>query len=343
MLSRRLWLSCLALSPVAAVLFAGCSSHEDVWAGKGGPPRVVVTFPPLVSFVKAVGGEHVGVISLCTDTGPHEYQYNATEIIGLREADLFLANGLGLDNQFADKLNRNVNNADKLLYVKLGDKFGEGKGKVPLLAPRPDHDEKDEGDHKHDHHHGDHDPHIWLGIPQAIKMVEEICDALKQVDRNKAHHEDYDKNAKEYIGKLKQLEADGKALMAKKKIKLVSFHDSLEYFAATYGVTIVDVIEINVGDTPTAKQLGDLVEACQKEKVEIIAVEPQFPKSSSARTLQDELKSKKQKVKLIEIDPLETYHAKKDKFPLDAEWYEKKVRANLEALAKPDPVEEAPK
>ena len=181
MLSRRLWLSLLALSPFLAVLLGGCASHEDVWAGKDGPPRVVVTFPPLVSFVKAVGGDHVGVICLCTDTGPHEYQYNATEIIGLREADLFLANGLGLDDKFADKLNRNVNKGDKMLYVKLGNKFEDGKGKALLNPLRQEHDEKDEAANKHEHHHGNYDPHIWLGIPQAIKMVEEIRDALKEV------------------------------------------------------------------------------------------------------------------------------------------------------------------
>ena len=163
------------------------------------------------------------------------------------------------------------------------------------------------------------------------------------MDRNKAHHKDYDENATAYIEKLKKLREYGNEILAKKKIKLVSFHDSLEYFAKTYGLTIVDVIEITVGDPPTPKQMADLVDTCKKENVEIIAVEPQFPRSTSARTLQDELRNKKQKVKLIEIDPLETYHQRTDKFPLDADWYEKKIRANLEALNIPEPAEETSK
>ena len=37
---------------------------------------MVVSFAPLDSFVKSVGGKHVGVICLATTTGPHEYEYN---------------------------------------------------------------------------------------------------------------------------------------------------------------------------------------------------------------------------------------------------------------------------
>src|ERR1700712_2018138 len=88
------------LVAVIAASFAGltgCSSPPDPWAKQPGPPRVVVSIPPLYSFVKQVGGDKVGVICLCTRTGPHEYQANANDSLALRQADLLLGIGLGLE------------------------------------------------------------------------------------------------------------------------------------------------------------------------------------------------------------------------------------------------------
>jgi len=322
MLYRR-WLSVLVSLMVVAGLFLGCSSHQDVWEGKGGPPRVVVTFPPLVSFVKGVAGDHAAIISLCTNTGPHGYEYNVKEIIGLRKADLFLANGLELDNSFADKLYLNVSRP-KLPYVKIG----EDLPKTLLLAAHDEEEEKAGGDHKHEHKHGIYDPHIWLGIPQAKAMVEKIRDALIKTDPE--NEKEYTRNTTKYLKKLDSLKETGDKLLKNKKIKLVSFHDSLGYFAKTYGVEIVDVIEVAPGDTPTGKKLEDLVTTCIDKKIKIIAVEPQFPKSS-ADVLQKELKKKKLEVELIVIDPLETVD---EKDTLNDDWYIGKMTENLENLAK---------
>src|SRR5205823_2115 len=87
-----------------------------------------------------------------------------------------------------------------------------------------------EGD-GHDHH-GRWDPHVWLGIPQAIRMVEQIRDDLKKVDGDHADH--YDKNAADYIASLKELQAYGKKELAKlKDVPVITFHESMDYFAAS--------------------------------------------------------------------------------------------------------------
>ena len=48
------------------------------------------------------------------------------------------------------------------------------------------------------------DPHVWLGIPEAILMVERIRDVLGQVDP--AHKELYRANAAAYAQKLMELD-----------------------------------------------------------------------------------------------------------------------------------------
>lgn len=320
----------LALFVAAAGMAAtlpGCATQEDLWKDQQGLTKVVVSFPPLASFVKGVAGDRAAVRCLCTAQGPHHYEYSVTDAAQLRGADFFFANGLSLDDQFTDKMHRNSGNA-RLRYVVLGERLPEA------LRIKGDDEHAHEGhDHAkgggHDHDHGSFDPHVWLGIEQAVRMVEEIRDEFKKADA--AHTADYDRNASSYIDELKKLQADGQKLFAKKKDKrLISFHESLNYFARSYGLTIADVIEEGPGDEPTSPRLARLVDRCVKDKIAVIAVEPQYPKSTSASVLQKSLAAKGVSVKLVEIDPLETSAERE----IAADWYAKKMRENLEALAR---------
>ena len=330
MTSRRFGLILLVLVlPVLLAVLPGCAGQVNVWEGKEGPPRVVVSIPPLYSFVKSVGGSHVGVLALCTTTGPHEYQYNTKETVGVRKADLLLAVGLGLDESFMDKLNSSSGNS-KLHYVEIGEKLP----KATLIKPRKEAGEGQEHKHAHKHEHGEaeYDPHVWLGIPEAINMVKVIRDELNGLEAGKQYKAEFDKNAEEYVKQLEGLREQGKELLKDKKDKrLISFHESLEYFAKTFGLEIVDVIEEGPGIEPGAKKMKDLVAKCLKEKIQYIAVEPQYPSSTSAKVLLAELKAKDNdyKIEFIEIDPLETADPK----TLDAGWYVTKMKENLKTLA----------
>jgi ABC-type Zn uptake system ZnuABC Zn-binding protein ZnuA len=324
---------------LAAVMLAGgwvgCARSPEVWDRRGGPPRVVVTIAPLDNFVRNVGGDHVGVVTLCTTTGPHHYENNVQDAQMLRGADLFFAVGLGLDDKFADPMQVESHNA-RLRYVKLGELLPE-----KLLIK----EEHEEGEEKHEahghaghegHSHGEHDPHVWLGIPQAIKMVELIRDELKRVDAGNGG--DYDKNAADYIAKLEKLQAHGKKkLEGKKDRKVIAFHESLRYFGKSFDLDIADSIERAPGQEPTPGHLKELVEKCKKEKVHIIAVEPQYPKGTSAEVLQKELKKNNVEADLVAVDPLETADSRELKADgkelNDKEWYEKKMRKNLDDLA----------
>src|SRR5262245_36038657 len=92
------------------VSLSGCGRVADPWEGKGGPPRVVASFPPAAAFARAVGGDRIGLVPLCTTTGPHDYQYSIRNTALLPKANLLLGNGLGLDDHFLDRLNSNSGN-----------------------------------------------------------------------------------------------------------------------------------------------------------------------------------------------------------------------------------------
>jgi ABC-type Zn uptake system ZnuABC Zn-binding protein ZnuA len=319
MASRRTLMAfLLGTAAISLTGLQGCSKAQNAWQGRGGPPRVVVSIPPLYSFVKKVGGDHVGVISLCTQTGPHHYDASPKDALALRDADLLIGIGLGLDEKFMDAARSSSGNP-KLKYVKLTDskRFDKARDIKKL--------------------EGEDDPHVWLGIDTAKKLVLAIADELKAVDGQ--HAADYDKNAAAYGAELDELQAEYRKTLKGKKDKVLPMHDSLQYFKDSFGLenVIEDAIELKPGDKPDAKRYADLVNKCLAEKIRFIAVEPQY-EEKEAETLKKELNKelKKDNKKGIEaviftIDPLETADVKELE-ELGGEWYLKKMRQNLETL-----------
>jgi ABC-type Zn uptake system ZnuABC Zn-binding protein ZnuA len=311
---------------VALGCLSGCGRASDPWAGEKASPKVVVTIAPLQSFVKGVLGKDRGAVRcLCTTTGPHHYQPDSRDARLLEKADVVFGIGLKLDDTFTEALSL-LAHRDNLPFVKLGDKL------PPKLLLEADHDEDDHKDgemHDHKHDHGKYDPHVWLGIPQAIAMVNLIRDELSGIDEK--HAEDYAKNARSYIESLKALQKSAPKVLNGKS--LISFHESLNYFGPSFGLKIAGAIERGPGDEPTAAHLAALVEKCKKEKIRVIAIEPQYPATSSAARLRDELKAKGIDATLVTVDPLETADPKELEKDGSA-WYEARMRRNLEALGK---------
>jgi ABC-type Zn uptake system ZnuABC Zn-binding protein ZnuA len=317
----------VAAAGVLSLLCGGCGGGSNPWQGLGGPPRVVATIPPIDCFVQNVGGSYVGVLSLCTAQGPHEFDPNTDDKQKLQQADLFILNGLGLESRFAAKMADSTDNpklrglnapgvinlGGKLIEAKLAEKFDEN-------APRDEDDE------------GEYDPHVWLGIPQAVKMVEVIRDALAKADP--PHKADYERNAAEYVAKLKKLHEEGRdALKDKKNRKIVTTHDSMHYFAKSFGIEIEGYVQLQPGADPDEATIVKLVNACQRDGVTVIATEPQYPESRSAVTLARELQNNRG-VKDVQIIPLDALETVGDKDTLDAGWYERRMRANIDELKK---------
>jgi ABC-type Zn uptake system ZnuABC Zn-binding protein ZnuA len=324
-MKRRMVVALLPVLGLSALALVGCGRANDPWAGETASPRVAVTIAPLASFVKGVLGKHGAVRCLCTTTGPHHYSTDTRDARLFQKADAVFAIGLKLDDKFTDALLSLARRKDlQEKTIKLGERLPK-----KLKREMGDEDEHDHGEaHHHDHEHGTYDPHVWLGIPQAVAMVETIRDELSKIDEE--HAADYKKNAADYVRRLKKLQAGAPETLKGKKI--ISFHESLGYFADTFGLTIAGVIEVGPGDEPSSGHLSRLFSLCRKEKISAIAVEPQYPKTTSASVLQQDLAKKGVKVPLVPVDPMETADPA-DLGKEGAGWYEARMRENLKALA----------
>jgi zinc transport system substrate-binding protein len=311
------------LLPAVALLAAGLvgctTASSDGWPDAPGP-KVVTSFAPIECFARNVAGGDAVVRSIMSTQGPHHFDPSPSDARALTRADRFFINGLGLDDGMSKRLMAGSGKTNAKL-VPLATRLDEST----LLVGGCNHD------HGHGHQHHDHgfDPHVWLGMPHAEKMVGFIRDELKLADP--PHAAEYDRRAAEYVARLNKLKDDGVAMFQGKKDKqFVVFHESLNYFAKTYGLTVAGVVQETPGHEPTPKQLDELVKLCVEKKVRVIAVEPQYSSKTAAERIVAELKRKGvEDPVLVTIDPLETCPPA----DMSAEWYEAKMRQNLTALA----------
>lgn len=318
------------LAAVGVLPFLGCgakSRESDRWAGHAVGPKVAVSFAPLYCFAASVVGDKGTVKSVLSTRGPHDAEIGTDERAMLESADLVFLNGLGLDDKIASAVAAGGRGRAKM--VKLGDGLKEAwlrhgddeddhAPKGGKKSTRPGH----EG-----HDHGDHDPHVWLSPPLAEEFVKAI-----QIELRRKHPEfaaDYDRNAKAYIEKLQQLHKDGKALLkGKTERKLATMHESLGYFADEFDLKIVGFLHKSPGVEPKADELKRLVDKCAAEKTRIVAVEPQYSAAGAATVKEALGRAGVADAAVVELDPIETAAATE----LTPDLYEKKMRANLEAL-----------
>jgi ABC-type Zn uptake system ZnuABC Zn-binding protein ZnuA len=309
------------LSLVAVAGLSGCRRAEDVWPTNG-KKRVLVSFPPLYCFAKSVAGNDADVRCLLTTQGPHDFSPSSNDVLIARKADLILINGLGLDEWVAKLLKKGQGK-----LVEVAETIPEGELKHSAEG------KYEEGKHDgHEHSHGEHDPHVWLGPPQAKVMTLAIAAKLGEIDP--ANKKNYDDRALAYCQELDKLYEHGKAAFKDKKNRnIIATHDSLQYFAAAFGLKVVDSIQPRAGIEADAKKLTGLVKICKEQKVNVIAVEPQYSKTH-AESLKKELANHGVSVELVEVDPLETAPAAANKADPDPAYYLQRMYRNIDNLAK---------
>lgn len=307
-----------------AVLLPGCSRHANPWKElPGGSTRVLVSFPPLYCFTKAVADDKAKVLSLLTTVGPHDHKPTADDALVAREADLFLVNGLSLDD-FVTRVANNSGNRSKDLIQKIAEAIPADK----LIKTADEHSPHGEKGGHEGHDHGEFDPHVWLGPDMAVLMVNRIRDLL--VAQSPTHKKDYEANAAAYTRKLQQLQTDGlEALKGVKNRKFITNHHSFRYFARAFNLEVLDSIQMQPGVPVEGLQLAKLVELCKKHQVRVIGVEPQYPKAG-AETLQRSVGKEVPDLTIVELDPIET--APPDR--LTPDYYLERIKANIDNLAK---------
>jgi len=136
----------------------------------------------------------------------------------------------------------------------------------------------------HDHNEGA-DPHTWMSLTKAEKMIEHLVNKIVEVDPD--NEELYRENAADYIAELQGLHQNISENMAPYRgEKFLIYHPSMGYFADDYRLVQL-AIEIE-GEDPGPGQIAGIIDIAKEEDIRIIFVSPQFD-DSAAKTIAEEI------------------------------------------------------
>ena len=195
--------------------------------------KVVTTFTVIQDIAQNVAGDAATVESI-TKVGAeiHEYDPTPQDITKALSADLVLWNGLNLELWF-ERFFEDVKNVPSVVVT-------EGIEPMPIQ----------EGSYR-----GNPNPHAWMSPTLALIYIENIRAAFVKYDPQNASI--YNKNAEDYIAKIKALDAPLRERLAKipeAQRWLVTSEGAFSYLARDYNLKEAYLWPIN-------KNLIDLVRA----------------------------------------------------------------------------------
>ncbi len=227
---------------VLLVIVAACGTPG------ASPTQVVATTSILGDVVSNALGSPVDVL-IPRGAEPHDYRPSGRQAAIVAEASLVVANGLGLEEGLADLLTTAAADGTPVLEL------------APLLDPRPLASATAL------------DPHVWLDPIRMAEGVRIIGDQLAELDPTltPGPAESYAESLERLDGRIREVLAP----IPPERRLLVTYHDSLGYFAERYGFEVIGTL-IPGGSTlaeASPARLAELVDLIDRTGVRILVVE----------------------------------------------------------------------
>lgn len=236
-------------------VLSGCSSRPAAET-KAPKPTVAVSIVPQASWVQAIAGDLVDVVTMIPPGKSAEtYTPTPQQMTQLSKAALYFA--MQVPAETASILPKVPDLNPKIRIVDLAAAtravYPERELEEHSHDHDHDHDHKHEQSHGHAHTHDGRDPHIWLSPKRAMTMVQITAAELAAFDpQNKAV---YEKNAQAYLAKLGELDQKIQGLLKDSKNKtFLIYHPALGYFADDYGLHMLALEAEGKDATPQALQ-----------------------------------------------------------------------------------------
>ncbi len=245
---------CIVLSVIIFVtLFCGC---ETVKTDSKEGITVIATLFPHYDFARQILGEY-GNVELLLPLGAesHTYELRPADMIAIGNCDLFIYTGEDSEPNIANLLqgvSGNVNICEAADGIEL-DMTGDG--------------------HDHGHEYA-YDPHVWTTPKNAIKMIQNICDALIEIDAR--HEAEFRANAERYISELMALDEDIRTVVenADKNLLIFAGRFALHYFVKEYGLDYIAAYDSCSHETePSAMAVKEIIDALKREEIGVVFCE----------------------------------------------------------------------
>ena len=234
--------------------------------------KVVTTMSTFADLAKQIGGEYVNVSYVAPPRfNPHFIECRPSDVLKVKEADLFIHAGLDLEAWRGPLLDAAGN----------PNLFQDGPGEldlspgIPLLEVPTQQLSRLMGDI---HIYGN--PHYWVNPENGRIIAKEIADKLSQVDP--AHAEVYRKNLEAFQQRLDRQIAQWKQMArALQGKEVIAYHNEWPYLAQFLGIKIEQFLEPKPGIPPSPKQLGFLEDYMKGRHIKVIIQPTYQPRDSS--------------------------------------------------------------
>jgi zinc transport system substrate-binding protein len=240
---------------------------EDGWRritrGEPAPPRpdargalrIGVTLHPYYSWAANViagvpEAEVVPVLPGEIDAG--NYQPSPADIAKLTRLDALVINGIGHDDFIRDMVAASGNT--HLAVIEINAETALVKGA-----------------------HGDAvNSHTFISFTNAIQQTELLARKLGELRPDRAAA--FAANARGYGDRLRALLRATQDRLATAKIRrVITVHDGYTYLLRELGIELAGVVQPAHGLTPSAKELGDMIEVMKRDQLSVVLAEEDFP------------------------------------------------------------------
>lgn len=255
----------LAVVASLALIATACAGGGTVETAAGAADdevHVVVTTTIMDDLVRQVAGDDARVdVLMASGQDPHGYAPSAQQAAMLRDADLVVANGLGLEEGLLDALE--AAEADGATVLRIAEEV------APIQA-----DEDAPAEDADGHQHSEGDPHVWFDPLRMAAGARLVADALATVDADT----DWEARAADAAAALEDLDeelAETLSTIPERCRRLVTTHESFGYLAERYDLeviaTVVPGTSTEVG--PSAQAFAALIDLVRESGVPAIFAE----------------------------------------------------------------------
>ena len=255
------------------VTFAFCSCGEV--ERSTGKTSVVTTIFPYYDFARSVSKGTCEVdMLLKPGSDVHSFEPTPSDILKIRNADLFIYNG-GESDEWVDSILESLGDTDKPVVMKMTDYV------KPLTEMDADHHAEDE-----------EDEHIWTSLDNAKTLVSKISDEVSKLDsKNKLI---YYRNGLDYIEKISKVQSEIENTVNSSESKKIVVGDRfpLLYFATEFSLDWECAFPGCSTETePSLDRLSKLTDTIEKDKIKTI-LKLEMSENKVADTLADETNTK---------------------------------------------------
>lgn len=231
---------------VTAVIVTNQNKQTKTEDGKF---KIVTSFYPMYILTANIvqGANNIELVNMTeTNVGCiHDYTLTTSDMKKIENADVFIENGLGLEEFITKALNTNT----KMQIIDAS------KDMINLIK------EDDQIN-----------PHVWTSLSQYIQQTKNIANAL--IEKNPENAEIYEKNRDEYIGKLSRLKLNYETELQQLNGRgAISLNEAFEYLGKETKLDLKTIHTDHEKNTISAETLKNIIDEMKEKNIKIILVD----------------------------------------------------------------------